>query len=330
MLGGRYNVLTTEFSEQVLREASGWFARLSGGDAGAEDRVRLRDWLAAHPENRQAYDFVSESCGIAAAVLERAPARKRSDSRQPIGRWVGVGGGLALAAMLIAAVGFVALAPVTTSHYATAIGEIRNLTLADGSTLTLNGATTLDVTFTHGRRDLDLRSGEVFITVGREPFRPFRVHAGGRTIEDIGTAFDVDMNGQNVDVAVGEGKVLISEPAATSVTGNGVVLSKGQALTYAPDRILSAPRTVASQQVGTWRVGILSYDEVPLEWLVADLNRQFDGGIAVPDPELAAMPITLTLKLHDRDTTVGTLEKLLPVRAVASGGGALELVRAKP
>jgi transmembrane sensor len=321
--------LTIELSEQVLREASDWFARLNGG-AGAEDRVRLAAWLKARPENRQAYDFVVETCGIAAAVLERAPLRAPGVSRRPVGHWVAVGGGLALAAMLIAAIGIVALTPRTTDHYATAIGEIRSVTLADGSVLTLNGATTLDVTFTHGRRDLELKSGEVFITVGREAFRPFRVHAGGRTIEDIGTAFDVDTNGQNVDVAVGEGTVMISAPGGSPATGDEVVLSKGQAVTYAADRILSTPRTVASQQVGTWRVGILSYDQVPLEWLVADLNRQFDGGIAVSDPQLAAMPITLTLKLHDRDTTVGTLEKLLPVHAVASGTGALELVRAKP
>jgi transmembrane sensor len=316
--------LTIELSEQVLREASDWFARLNGGDAGAEDRARLAAWLKARPENRQAYDFVAETCGIAAAVLEKAPLRNPIGSRRPIGHWAAVGGGLALAAMLIVAAGFIALMPRTTDHYATAIGEIRSVALADGSTLTLNGATTLDVTFTHGRRDLDLRCGEVFIIVGHDAPRPFHVHAGGRTIEDIGTAFDVDTNGQNVDVAVGEGTVKISD------TEDPVVLSKGQAVTYVADRILSATRTVASQQVGTWRVGILSYDQVPLEWLVADLNRQFDGGIAIPDPQLAAMPITLTLKLHDRDTTVATLEKLLPVHAVASGTGALELVRAKP
>jgi transmembrane sensor len=316
--------LTIELSEQVLREASDWFARLNGGDSGAQDRARLATWLKARPENRIAYDFVAETCGIAATVLDRAPLREPNVSRRPIRHWAAVGGGLALAAMLIAAAGFVALVPRTTDRYATAIGEIRSVTLADGSALTLNGATVLDVTFTHGRRDLDLRSGEVFITVGRDAIRPFVVHAGGRTIEDIGTAFDVDTNGQNVDVAVGEGTVKISDP------DDAVVLSKGQAVTYAADRILSATRTVASQQVGTWRVGILSYDQVPLEWLIADLNRQFNGGIAIPDPQLAAMPITLTLKLHDRDTTVATLEKLLPVHAVASGSGSLELVRAMP
>ena len=42
------------------------------------------------------------------------------------------------------------------------------------------------------------------------------------------------------------------------------------------------------------------------------------------------MPVTLTLRLHDRDTTVGTLEKLLPVHAVPDVSGAVVLVRAKP
>jgi transmembrane sensor len=332
MLGGRYNVLTAELSEQVLREASEWFARLNDADATAEDHVRLGNWLSARPDNRQAYDFVTDTCRIAAMVHQRAPVPGQSASPRPIRRWVTVGSAAALAATLIAAIGIVALTPPTTDHYATAVGEIRTLTLADGSALTLNGATTLDVTFTHARRDLELKNGEFFITVGKEPFRPFRVHAGGRTIEDIGTAFDVDMNGQTVDVAVGEGTIKISAPAdaAAFPSADPVVLSKGQAVTYAADRILRTTRPVASQQVGTWRVGILSYDQVPLEWLVADLNRQFNGGIAIPDPQLAAMPITLTLKLHDRDTTVGTLEKLLPVHVVARATGALELVRATP
>jgi transmembrane sensor len=329
MLGGRYNVLTIELSEQVLREASEWFARRNAGDATAEDHKRLDIWLAARPDNRRAYDFVTETCAIAATVHQRTPVPHGSASRRPIGRWITAGSAVALAATLIAAIGTIALAPPTTGHYTTAVGEIRTVALDDGSALTLNGATALDITFTRDRRDLELKSGEFFVTVGKDPARPFRVRAGGRTIEDIGTAFDVDMNGQTVDVAVGEGTIKISTPI-TSSTGDAVVLSKGQAVTYAADRILSTTRTVASQQIGTWRVGILSYDQVPLEWLVADLNRQFDGGIAVSDPQLAAMPITLTLKLHDRDTTVGTLEKLLPVHAVASGTGAIELVRANP
>jgi len=321
--------LAIELSEQVLREASDWFARLDGDDATAEDDLRLADWLAARPENRKAYDFVSDTWRIATGAFEMAPVRRSNIRRLPLRRGIAVGGGLALAAAIVAAVGIkLHSQQPRVAQYRTAVGEIRTVPLDDGTTLTLNGATALNVKFTHEARELEIAGGEVFVSVGKDPARPFRVHAGGRTIEDIGTAFDVDMKGQDVDVAVGEGMVMISTPE-TPGTGK-VVLGKGQALTYAADRILAAPRTVTAQQVGTWRVGILSYDQMPLEWLVADLNHQFGDSIAVPDPDLAAMPVTLTLRLHDRDTTVGTLEKLLPVHSVPDASGAVVLVRAKP
>jgi transmembrane sensor len=330
--------LTTAFSDQVLREASAWYARLQGGDATAEDHARLDDWLAAQPGNPEAYAFVTETGQLAARVqpatnFHRVPAparrtRRGGDfpvrSRAARRQWAIAG---AAAAAIVAAIGVAILSRPHVDTYETAIGEIRNVDLADGSTLVLNGATQLAVTFSRDARDIDIETGEVFVTVGKDPARPFRVHAGGRVIEDIGTAFDVDMNGAQVDVSVGDGTVMISSPVRAGEPA--VVVNRGEALTFTTDRLIGRTRTLSALNVGTWRVGVLTYDQTSLAWLVADLNRRFDGVIAVPDPALAAMPVTLTLKLHDRDTTVGTLEKLLPVRAVARPDGSIELVAAK-
>jgi transmembrane sensor len=339
--------LTTEISDQSLREASAWFARLHGDNVSAEDHVSLAQWLAMRPGHREAYEFVTETCRLAAHAQaaanrdlwqtklppkRREPAVSRGGKPRGTGAFRGMGTRQALAAGIVA----VAIAGITlllqdrpaARRYETAIGEIRNVALEDGTKLVLSGATTVDVAFDRHSRALKLETGELFIVVGKDPARPLRLRAGDRVIEDVGTAFDVNMHANAVDVAVGEGAVMISRQSATNPADTATLLM-GQALTYAFDRPLGAPRSVGSQQVGTWRVGVLTYDQVPLEWLIADLNRQFDGNITITDPQLAAMSVTLTLKLRDRDTTISTLEKLLPIHAVSQHSGAIELVRTK-
>lgn len=73
--------------------------------------------------------------------------------------------GFALAASsLIAAVALwmtLGMAPQPL-HYATGPGEQRIVVLADGSRITLNTRTRLDVTIQNGRRDVVLEGGEAF------------------------------------------------------------------------------------------------------------------------------------------------------------------------
>jgi transmembrane sensor len=319
------NSLTTEISDQTLRDASDWFARLDGGDPDAEDHRALAAWLSENAAHREAYEFVVETCRLAAIGHPKvtvAAAPRVWPMRVAAG----------IAALVVSGAALFLYDRPATQDYRTATSEIRTVTLDDGTSLVVNGATAFKTRFDGHVRELTLETGEIFITVGKDPARPFRIHAGDRTIEDVGTAFDVNMHARAVDVAVSEGTVLISGqgPAdATERTADSAILTKGQALTYAFAHALETPRSVAAQQVGTWRVGVLTYDQVTLDWLIADLNRQFGGGIAIADPALAAMTVTLTLKLRDRDGTVGTLEKLLPIHAVPGAAGTVALVSAK-
>lgn len=325
------SALTSEISDQSLREASDWFARLDGGDATADDRAKHGAWLSASPENRTAYAFVAETMGLAGLtdrnagsnVVRPFPPVRRPTVTFPKAIAAGI------AALAVVATALLTLRTPATEHYQTATGEIRDVILSDGTKLVLNGATELEIGFGPSARNLTLKRGELFVTVGKDPARPFHVRAGDRTITDIGTAFDVNMHESAVDVAVDDGIVTISSPGASLSGEDTATLLKGQALTYAFRHKLGSPRMVAAQQVGTWRVGVLTYDQVTLDWLVTDLNRQFGGGITIADADLAAMPVTLTLKLRDRDGTIGTLEKLLPIRAVTGQGNGITLVRAR-
>ena len=316
-----------------------WFARLHSDDVSAQDHMSLVDWLAVCAEHREAYAFVTETCRLA-AYTETLPAQfpaQRPNRVAPL-RWLqdsarnatvrrAIAASL-VAGLVIAGAAVLLQGKASVRHYQTAVGEIRNVTLEDGTNLVLNGATKLDVAFDRRSRAISMERGELYITVGKDPARPLRLSAGDRVIEDVGTAFDVNMHAHAVDVSVGEGAVTIFREGAQNAADTATLL-KGQALTFALDHPLGALRNVGDQRVATWRVGVLTYDQVPLEWLVADLNRQFDGDITVTDPALAAMSVTLTLKLRDRNATIDTLEKLLPIQAVPHSSGVVELIRAK-
>jgi transmembrane sensor len=320
--------------EQNLRaEAAEWFVLLDSGRASDDDRARHRVWLAARPEHRDAYASVRQTFGIAqmAQTMSSAPARgmERFVPARAFGRpqWALLAAGVAVVAVLL---GIRQFGPdLLATHYTTGVGEHRDVALADGSIVHLNAATSLSVRFTNDARDIDLRQGEALFEVAHDPSHPFRVHAAARTIQAVGTAFDVDRQGTAVEVAVSEGTVVVSAPGitapnpATDASGVSAAVSKGYAVTYRASQALAEQHAITPELVGSWQHGILYYEDVPLAQLAGDLDRQFGTVTRIDDPRLAAMSITISLKLHDRQATLGTLAKLLPIRIRGTSGNDL-------
>lgn len=97
---------------------------------------------------------------------------------------------------------------VSDTIYETQIGQRSTVELADGSKMILNTDTLVEIIYTDIDRRVYLRRGEGFFTVAKDADRPFRVFAGQRIVEAVGTAFSVQRNNQdNVEVMVTEGKV---------------------------------------------------------------------------------------------------------------------------
>src|SRR5262249_44820253 len=93
---------------------------------------------------------------------------------------------------------------------ATPVGENPVLQLADGSQVTLGGATRVSVHFDERERSLEISQGEALFAVARDSARPFRVRAGHATVTAIGTEFNVRRSTDRVVVAVVEGRVAVA------------------------------------------------------------------------------------------------------------------------
>jgi len=130
-------------------------------------------------------------------------------------RWLG--GSLAAAVPVLL---LVSLLPVVMPFDAaidvhTAVGEWRQITLADGSQVRVGPHTQLGTDFDDRRRYLELAGGEGYFLVAKDPQRPFLVHAGQALVEAVGTQFGISRIDERVVVTVAEGSVAVSQMPAS-------------------------------------------------------------------------------------------------------------------
>jgi transmembrane sensor len=209
-----------------------------------------------------------------------------------------VGAGAATLALVVGAgawLGKSAWSPAPQpTEYATQRGEQRTVTLADGSTLRLNGATRVAVLLAADRREVRLSRGEAYFDVAHDAARPFTVRAGTSDARVLGTAFDLELRRDQVELAVYRGAVRFG-PSETK--GTTVVVKAGWRSHFAAGNA-AAPRAfdVAQQD---WRSGWLDTDDMKLGDLVDVLNRRGGPLVVAPSATLADMPISGRFRLDD-------------------------------
>ena len=294
--------------DDLQAEAVLWVVRV--GDPDFLDWEAFETWLGADPAHAGAYhaaasaeqtmvDRLAAAPSVAPASMRAAPADRRTWRRSA--PWIG--GALAASLVLVASFGMLrpAGAPIV---YQTGPGGHRNIALADGSRIALNGDTRLTVA-ARDPRTIRLEQGEALFTVRHDAAHPFSVTVGDATIADVGTVFDVVREPAATRVAVAQGAVLWN-PAQDAVhldAGQGLRVEDGGAV-----------RQIAlkAATVGEWSTGQLSYEGVPLSIVAGDIARTLGVTVNVA-PNVAAIPVRGILRLK------GGAETVLPRLAALLG-----------
>lgn len=308
----------------VLDQASAWVVRLGGDEVSDADYEALETWLAQSSDHRLAFDE-AESLWAALdqdrAALDAALGRAalRSPDVPPVRgkpavsrRWIWGAGG-AVAAALIAAVVILPGLP-RTQIWTTAPGEQRTVTLSDGSTIVMNGGSTLSVRMSGDERFVEMAQAEAALDIAHDADRPFRITVGESRVEVLGTAFDIRRDADSTRVNVTRGVVRVSDLDNAS---HQVRLTMGQSVTR-PDASGALDVTAGQTEPAGWRTGQLSYDNRPLTEVIVDLNR------AYPIPIRAAqgadrIRFTGVLVLDDQASVLRRLEAFAPVVAEQRG-----------
>lgn len=346
----------TESEEAALA----WFVRCQRG-LSAEEETAFEHWLAADARHATLFNELDGTWTLLGSAGEALPLPRAEVATVPTlsprrwsRAWRSVVWPLAAAAALV--LGYVGWWRPThyQSELATEVGGLRTERLPDGSVVTLNTDSVVSARFTPEERRVQLVRGEAHFAVAKNAVRPFIVEAAGVSVRAVGTAFNVRLDAQSVEVLVTEGRVRVDDTASgksllarPEASGSLDLPSLGDPVLASGHRVIVAlptpvaPVTVALQQTLpavvsdeamqrelAWRGRRLDFELATLQEIVTEFNRYNRHRLIIADPALAEKRFGGSFKPDDQAGFVRMLRENFEVQAEESETATV--LRARP
>lgn len=306
-----------EFADRdpITEEAIAWRLAAAGDDMNWDEFTL---WLEASPEHRARYTEVA--LADARLVAQREAVRQALAAGEPkvvrqapLNRAVWGAAATAAAVVVVAVLALPLLLRESEVVYSSDAGT-KTIAFADGSQATLAPHSRL-ILKGAGMRHMRLEGGAWF-AIRHDPERALDIAAGPVVIRDIGTSFDVHVDGALARVSVTEGQVSV----ASAALERPLTLQGGKGLLYDSAAGRAEVQDVDPAAAGSWRSGELRYQRTPLSLVALDLNRYAGIHLGVP-PELRGRRFSGILTVKDAEATKRDLAQLMGLTLVRGAGG---------
>jgi len=198
--------------------------------------------------------------------------------------------------------------PAAFNTLSTPRGGQYQLTLADGTVVWLNAASSLTfpTAFSGKERGVTL-SGEAYFEIAANASQPFIVKVGNMQVKVLGTHFNVMAYGdeQTMNTTLLEGAVKVS--GAT----REVLLQPGQQVRMDQAGALKVAAANLDEVIA-WKNGIFSFNNAGIEEVMRQIARWYDAEVVYPD----GIPQDRFQGEINRNADIGTVLKILETSGV--------------
>ncbi|HEY9155620.1 MAG TPA: FecR domain-containing protein [Opitutaceae bacterium] len=341
---------TPESSENdvINARAAAWLAQRDGGWTARDERS-FSEWIAEDPRHAAAFERLNGVWQQLGALknyrpntsihpdpdlLARLP-RERLTRTMPRLSWAAPIA--AMAAVLLFA--FVLLSRNLNfrwrgdgQRYTTPVGGFSRITLADGSVMEMNADTRVQVAFEAEQRRVFLERGEAHFTVARDPSRPFWVESNGFGVRAVGTAFDVHLTPQGIDVLVTAGRVKLVTESHQEIDSAPIVGAGWRAVLNSTQKGVAKLEKMSGPEMRSilaWQSSRLSFVEMPLSEVVEEFNERNDLQLRLEGTELANLAVGGSFAADNVDSFVRLFTSNGDIVADRSTPGVIVLRKAR-
>lgn len=328
------------YEAQIRQQAKDWFVQLNSGETEACTQAQFQQWLQSSALHAEAFVGIAklwQQVGMSDAVIDAAieyqaqlaqqcwqpelaarplsvisVATKQAKPQRLSGRWLS---GVAATALLLSCwywLPAVSNAPQQSS-YQTAVAQVQQLQLVDGSAVTLAPDSQFDLQLSEGRRQVQLQRGRAMFAVAHVADSRFVVQAGQTEITVTGTRFVVSRLAQGVQIAVLQGSVLVGARGAASP----MVLKGGEQIVTAADGQPIGDKTqLPLDYLPDWVSGRLRFQQASLTDFLLALQPYLQKKIVFNAAELSGLQISTALSASQAETVLQTLPAAYPLRLI--------------
>lgn len=302
--------------DAIVDAAIAWAVKLQFSQPTHRQQQDFLAWLASDACHRLAWQrlgmarqpFDDIPASLVRPTLESADRKRHQRNRRRIIKALGL-------TCILAGSGWIVRTRTPWQRMladaSTETGEIRTMTLQDGTRLTLNTDSAIGIMMQGDYRIIVLLRGEVLIStgpdLGKTHKRPFWVHTPQGRIRALGTRFTVRLADQRSRISVQEGAVALHPTENGAVT----VVHSGE------DRWMTGagtqPANLHGIEADSWADGVIAGSNMRLADLLAELARYRVGRILCDD-RVADLRISGLYHTRDTDQTLLFLAQTQPIR----------------
>lgn len=300
-------------------------SRYFSGECTPPEREHVLEWKEASAENCAEFESLQQVWG---AMDKTSPDRNidveaeweshrlnylQKETRQVRTRFLSFPLRIAASIIILLGIGYFAWSYFSKETITSEIASTRQITLPDGSRVTLNAGSKLTYASSYGdeTRTVSLR-GEAFFEVSRNASKPFIINLENAVVKVLGTSFNVKAykDRQNVEVTVADGTVSVYKKGDKK---SEVVITKGQLATISPEDEKIEKKENTDRNFIAWKTRSIVFENDSLVNVVKTLQSVYHQEFFIENPQLNNCTVTTSFENRDLLSVLKVLKITLDI-----------------